>query len=53
MSQAARDVLRRLDGLLAENAQPLHSMIGNLDTFAGVLARNCDHLDGSSPDSSA
>jgi phospholipid/cholesterol/gamma-HCH transport system substrate-binding protein len=46
MSQAARDVLRRFDELLAENAQPLRSMIGNLDTFASALARNSDHLDG-------
>jgi phospholipid/cholesterol/gamma-HCH transport system substrate-binding protein len=46
MSQAARDVLRRVDGVLAENAQPLHAMIGNLDTFAQALARNSDRLDG-------
>ena len=43
---AARDVLRRLDGILAENAKPLHTMITNLDTFAGALARNSDKLDG-------
>jgi phospholipid/cholesterol/gamma-HCH transport system substrate-binding protein len=46
MSQAARDVLRRIDGVLAENAQPLHAMIANLDTFAQALARNSDRLDG-------
>lgn len=46
MSQAARDTLRRLDGILTENAQPLRSMIGNLDTFSGALARNSDRLDG-------
>jgi phospholipid/cholesterol/gamma-HCH transport system substrate-binding protein len=46
MSQAARDVLRKLDGVLAENAQPLRSMIGNLETFSGALARNSDRLDG-------
>jgi len=46
MSQAARDVLRRLDGLLADNAQPLRSMIGNFETFSGALARNSDRLDG-------
>ena len=46
MSMAARDVLRRLDGILAENAQPLHTMITNLDTFAAALARNSDRLDG-------
>ena len=45
MSGAARDVLRRLDTILEENATPLKSMIGNLDTFAGALARNSDKLD--------
>ena len=46
MSQAARDVLHRLDGLLADNAQPLRSMIGNFEAFSGALARNSDRLDG-------
>lgn len=46
MSSAARDVLRRLDTILADNAQPLKTMIGNLDTFAAALARNSDKLDG-------
>lgn len=46
MSGAARDVLRRLDTILADNAQPLKTMIGNLDTFAAALARNSDKLDG-------
>lgn len=46
MSLAARDVLKRLDGILTENAKPLHAMITNLDTFAGALARNSDKLDG-------
>ena len=31
---------------MAENAQPLRSMIANLDTFSGALARNSDRLDG-------
>ena len=46
MSQAARDVLRRFDAVLAENAEPLRTMIANLDKFAGALARNSDRLDG-------
>ena len=46
MSQAAQGVLRRLDTILAENAQPLRSMVANLDTFAGALARNSDRVDG-------
>ena len=46
MSGAARDVLQRLDAILTDNAKPLKSMIANLDTFAGALARNSDKLDG-------
>ncbi|MDX2204611.1 MAG: ABC-type transport auxiliary lipoprotein family protein [Hyphomicrobiaceae bacterium] len=46
MSQAARDVLRRFDTVLAENTEPLKSMIGNLDKFAAALGRNADRLDG-------
>jgi phospholipid/cholesterol/gamma-HCH transport system substrate-binding protein len=46
MSQTARDVLRRLDGVLTQNAEPLHSVIGNLEIFSGALARNADRLDG-------
>jgi phospholipid/cholesterol/gamma-HCH transport system substrate-binding protein len=46
MSGAARDVLRRLDGILADNAKPLKTMIANLDTFAGALGRNADKFDG-------
>jgi phospholipid/cholesterol/gamma-HCH transport system substrate-binding protein len=46
MSQSARDVLRRIDSVLVENAQPLRTMISNLNIFAGALARNSDRLDG-------
>jgi phospholipid/cholesterol/gamma-HCH transport system substrate-binding protein len=46
MSGAAREVLQRLDGILADNAKPLRNMISNLDTFADALARNSDKLDG-------
>ena len=46
MTNAARDTLRRLDTILAENAEPIRSMIGNINTFSGALARNSDKLDG-------
>src|SRR5262245_57477154 len=46
MSGAARDVLQRLDAILADNATPLKNMIANLETFAGALARSADKLDG-------
>jgi phospholipid/cholesterol/gamma-HCH transport system substrate-binding protein len=46
MSQAAREALKRFDGLLADNAQPIKSVLANLDTFAQALARNSDRVDG-------
>jgi phospholipid/cholesterol/gamma-HCH transport system substrate-binding protein len=46
LTQAARDALRRLSGLMAENAEPLHTTITNLNTFSAALARNSDKLDG-------
>jgi phospholipid/cholesterol/gamma-HCH transport system substrate-binding protein len=45
MTEAARQALRRLDALLADNADPLKSAIANLNTFTGALARNSDRVD--------
>jgi phospholipid/cholesterol/gamma-HCH transport system substrate-binding protein len=45
MTDAARQALRRLDALLADNSDNLKSSIANLDTFTGVLARNSDRVD--------
>jgi phospholipid/cholesterol/gamma-HCH transport system substrate-binding protein len=44
--QTAREALRRIDNLLAENAEPLHATIANFETFSGALARNADRVDG-------
>lgn len=46
MTQAARDALRRVDSVLAENSEPLRDTIANLKTFSAVLARNSDRVDG-------
>ncbi len=46
MTQVAREALRRLNTILADNADSLHTTIGNLETFSGALARNSDRLDG-------
>jgi len=46
MTQAARDALRRVDTVLAENSEPLRETIANLKTFSAALARNSDRLDG-------
>src|SRR6476619_6661033 len=46
MTQAARDALRRVDSVLAENSGPLKDTIGNLKVFSEGLARNTGKLDG-------
>jgi len=43
--QSARTVLRRLDDVLVENAEPLRNTIANLSTFADVLAKNSGRVD--------
>ena len=45
MSSAAREALRRLNDILAENATPLKDAIGNIDTFSAALAKNSDKVD--------
>src|SRR6476661_6110968 len=45
MTQAARDALRKVDTVLAENAEPLKNTIANLQTFTDGLARNTGKLD--------
>jgi phospholipid/cholesterol/gamma-HCH transport system substrate-binding protein len=46
MTQAARDVLTRIDAVVTDNAEPLRSLIANVDKFAGALSRNSDRIDG-------
>jgi phospholipid/cholesterol/gamma-HCH transport system substrate-binding protein len=46
LSQAARDALRKLNAIMAENAEPLQTTIANLSTFSAALARNSEKLDG-------
>lgn len=45
-TQAARDAFQRVDSVLAENSQALHSAITNIDTFSDALARNSGKVDG-------
>lgn len=43
--QAAREVLRRIDQILSENAEPLRNTMSNLSAFSAALGRNSDRLD--------
>lgn len=45
MTQAARDALRRVDTLLAENTDPLKTTIANLQVFSEGLSRNTGKID--------
>jgi phospholipid/cholesterol/gamma-HCH transport system substrate-binding protein len=45
MTQAARNALRRVDSVLADNAEPLKNTIANLQVFSEGLARNTGKLD--------
>ena len=46
LTATAREALKRLDSMLAENAGTLKSTISNLNVFTGALARNSDRIDG-------
>jgi phospholipid/cholesterol/gamma-HCH transport system substrate-binding protein len=46
MTNAARDTLRRLDIILADNSEAIHGTVANLNTFTDALARNSGKLDG-------
>src|SRR6476469_963522 len=41
-----REALRKLDTILSDNADNLHSAIANFNTFTDVLARNSDRIEG-------
>lgn len=46
MTEAAREVLRKLDGVVGDNSEPLKSLIANINQFSGALARNTERVDG-------
>ena len=46
MTQAARDALRKVDSVLAENSGALKDTIANFKVFSEGLARNTGKLDG-------
>jgi len=45
VTQAARDAMRRLDDLIAENQKAFHSALENIDKFSGALAHNSERID--------
>ena len=45
VTQAARDVLRKVDDFISENQKAFKSAVENIDKFSGALARNSDKID--------
>jgi phospholipid/cholesterol/gamma-HCH transport system substrate-binding protein len=45
VTQAAREVLSRIDGLVAENEETLRTSLRNIETVTATLARNSERLD--------
>ena len=46
MTQAARNVLQRLDSILAENSEGMKKTVAGLSAFSDALGRNSDRVDG-------
>lgn len=46
LTQSARATLNRLDKVIDDNSAALHDAITGISTFAGVLARNSERIDG-------
>jgi len=44
-SETARQVLQRIDKILADNADSLHATLSNLQVFSDALGRNSGHVD--------
>jgi phospholipid/cholesterol/gamma-HCH transport system substrate-binding protein len=45
LSQEARQVLSRIDNILAENSDSVRDTIKNIETFSAALSRNSDRVD--------
>ena len=46
ITESARVVLRHIDTVISDNSEPLKTLIANINTFSGALARNTDRVDG-------
>jgi len=46
LTEAARETLKQIDGILAENSKPLHTAITGVSTFADMLGRNSERVEG-------
>ncbi|MCW5690239.1 MAG: MCE family protein [Pseudolabrys sp.] len=45
VTQAARDVMRKLDDFITQNQQAFHAALDNIQKFTGALSRNSENID--------
>lgn len=46
LTESARETLKHVDEILAENSKPLHTAITGLSAFADMLGRNSERVEG-------
>ena len=46
LTESAQETLRRVDDILKQNAEPLHTAITGIATFADMLGRNSQRVEG-------
>jgi phospholipid/cholesterol/gamma-HCH transport system substrate-binding protein len=46
LTESARETLRKIDDILVENKKPLHTAIEGVSTFADMLGRNSERIEG-------
>ncbi len=46
LTESAQETLRRVDNILKQNAEPLHTAITGIATFADMLGRNSQRVEG-------
>lgn len=46
VTESARGLLHRIDGVIDENREPLKTLVANINTFSAALAKNSDKVDG-------
>jgi len=46
LTESAQDTLRKVDDILAQNAKPLNTAITGVATFADMLGRNSERIEG-------
>ncbi|HVZ51269.1 MAG TPA: ABC-type transport auxiliary lipoprotein family protein [Pseudolabrys sp.] len=46
LTESARETLKNIDTLIADNSKPLHTAITGFSTFADMLGKNSDKIEG-------